>query len=444
MNPHRIISKPIGRILLGIALSAIAATATAELPSGQGDDFPRGNVTRLIEGSYMVMFNPPNGAEPPLVVPPAPSERGLDPFADHLPPQAKVALGARLGLRNAEVVKIFRGLNAAHVHMDAEEAARIARDPRVKWVEQDATGTVATTVQFNPGWGLDRLDSATPALNGEFHYDYRGAGRTVYVLDTGLALSRPLVAAEFEGRAEIVYDVNDGDGDDCYNHGTAVAGIVGGKKYGVAKEVSLKIAKITKGCSEDFDIITTVDVLDRIATHAPRGTIVNWSMYLYSGHCAIPYHDTKLTAAIKRAHDQGIIVVVSAGNDGCNTANYSPTEIPESFVVGATSNTLIPGADAKADFSRTGWNISTFAPGQAIQAIDRIGFDGPISGTSFAAPYVAGMFAVACEQAGSYCSTADVAEIYANMRATGTLNTVTDPDGKPLTGATSRFIHHRW
>jgi hypothetical protein len=45
-----------------------------------------------------------------------------------------------------------------------------------------------------------------------------------------------------------------------------------------------------------------------------------------------------LEVAIKKAHDAGMFVVLSAGNDACDTKNYSPKNIPESFVVGSTSN----------------------------------------------------------------------------------------------------------
>jgi hypothetical protein len=74
------------------------------------------------------------------------------------------------------------------------------------------------------------------------------------------------------------------------------------------------------------------------------------------------------------------------------------------FVVGATNNQLIfSGKDAKASFSRTGWNISAFAPGQSVTLLNYNGTSVPNNGTSFSAPYIAGIFAVACQAAGTLC-----------------------------------------
>jgi len=65
-------------------------------------------------------------------------------------------------------------------------------------------------------------------------------------------------------------------------------------------------------------------------------------------------------------------------------------------------------------------------------------------GTSFSAPYVAGIFAVVCEAVGTFCNTTPTANLYQALRDTGTLGTVTNTNGTPLTGATSRFISQQW
>lgn len=115
--------------------------------------------------------------------------------------------------------------------------------------------------------------------------------------------------------------------------------------------------------------------------------------------------------------------------------------------MGATNNLRIAsyGQDAKANFSRTGWNISTFAPGQAVSLINQNGTPVTANGTSFSAPYIAGMFAIACQAAGTLCDTAPTAaSLYQALRDTGALGTVTNTDGTPLTGATSKFIWQQW
>ncbi|MBS4097105.1 MAG: S8 family serine peptidase [Sulfuricella sp.] len=216
---------------------------------------------------------------------------------------------------------------------------------------------------------------------------------------------------------------------------------------GVAKGATLVIAKITNGCTGYSDESTQILAFNWLAANAPAGTIVNFSL-AYSNadnNCFTPFFSLPLENAIIAAHNAGIIVVVAAGNDGCDTANFSPTNIPQAFVVGATTQLRLPGVDAKWYLSRTGWNISTFSPGRDVRVMDQNGSTITASGTSFAAPYVAGIFAIACQTAGTtYCKTRGTANLYTDLRNTGTLNTVTNSDGTPLTGATSRFIRQQW
>jgi hypothetical protein len=70
------------------------------------------------------------------------------------------------------------------------------------------------------------------------------------------------------------------------------------------------------------------------------------------------------------------------------------------------------------------------------------GSQGTWSGTSFAAPYIAGVFAIGCQATAPFCSlsTSATGTIYDALRNTGAIGTVTNPDGSALTGATSRFI----
>lgn len=263
------------------------------------------------------------------------------------------------------------------------------------------------------------------------------------------------MAAEFGGRASVLWDWNGGNGADFIGHGTMVASAAAGSTKGVAKGATVVVGKIANNATNapnapnapSIDAIITA--LDWLAANAPRGSIVNISAGYETSNpvnCNTPLIYTPWENAIKNAHNAGIIVVVSAGNDGCDTANYTPTRIAEAFVVGATNNALISsGKDAKASFSRTGFNISAFAPGQAVNLINQSGVPVSVNGTSFSAPYIAGVFAIACQAAGTLCDTAPTAaSSYTALRNTGTIGTVTNTNGTALTGATSRFIRQQW
>ncbi len=359
-----------------------------------------------------------------------------------------------------EVLAIFDTINAIHVKMDAEEAEKWRKDERVEHVEQDLLITLLAT-QNNPGWALDRIDdiTMTPTLNNTYNYNKTGAGRTIYVLDSGLDLRIPQVAAEFGGRAQIVWDVNYSGGyptpswwgADCNGHGTAITSVIAGNTKGVAKGASLKIAKVTAGCTfplnnDPVRLSHIVTALNWIAFNTPAGTIVNLSNGIQPGGCGPVYH-SGLDNAVKAAHNNGIIVVVAAANDGCNTANFSPTHIPEAFVVGGTikDKILSHGKDERHPDSRTGTNVSTFAPGFGISTLNQNGSPILANGTSLSTAILSGIFALACQSAAPFCDNlTTAAPAYADLRNTGVIGTVTDPGGATMSGATSRFIPQRW
>ncbi|MDP2783740.1 MAG: S8 family serine peptidase [Sulfurimicrobium sp.] len=420
--------------LAALAILSISFSVQAQIAE-------KGSANDLIEGSYIVTFKKSSASATSLIHPPKQTDIGGShpPFGMHSSGQSKAELGKTLGI-NGYVASIFETINAAHIMMDAKEADRLRRHPHVLAVEQDRVTSTQST-QNSPGWALDRLDQSLPPLENKYNYNSTGAGQTIYILDSGLNPNLPAVGAEFGNRASIIYDVNGGAGNDCLGHGTEVASAAGGNITGVAKGASLVIAKITTGCTGSSNIATSAMAFNWLATNAPRGTIVNWSQGFSDNTCSAPIISQSLEDSIVAAHNAGIIVVVAAGNDGCNTANYSPVRIPQAFVVGATDNSLFGSKlDAKASYSRTGSNISTFVPGTNVQLLDQNGSLTFVSGTSFSAPYIAGIFAVACQAYAPICSTASTAELYAALMSTATVGSVVNPNGTTLTGATSRFI----
>ncbi|MHB9119547.1 MAG: S8 family serine peptidase [Burkholderiales bacterium] len=369
-----------------------------------------------------------------------------------------------------EVVLILDALNAVNIRMDAKEAARLSRDPRVLRVTQSVMPTPYTVQDATYNWGLDRLDSATPDRNNAYSYTNTGAGRTIWILDSGLALSNANVAAEFGGRASIFYDwfntVPYGNDCDTQSHGTMVASVAGGNTIGIGKGAALNIVKVTNWgrgtCGTDPGIDTFLGSLNWLATpgNAPRGSIVNISFGFSNSSCTpvpIPPDtgDPYDNAIIAMHNNAGLIVVVAAGNNGCNVADFPMTRKPEAFVVGGTSSDALYLSSGRYDAlysdangrTNTGANVSTFAPAENVRAMDKNGFTPSLGGgTSLAAPYIAGVFAVVCQAAGTHCDTTPIATLYNELRGTGTLGTVKNADGStPLpNGSTSRFIWQQW
>lgn len=87
-------------------------------------------------------------------------------------------------------------------------------------------------------WGLDRIDQKEGPIDGMYNYDYTGKGVTAYVIDSGIDRNHE----EFQGRILLREDfTNSIPIENCLiggDHGTHVAGTIGGTTYGVAKEVN--------------------------------------------------------------------------------------------------------------------------------------------------------------------------------------------------------------
>lgn len=414
-------------------------------------DFYEYDLARLYPATYVpnrfiVTFKEPVSEQDRIVQRPDVTRRGTIPFGMHSSGQSREEVANTLELQG-EVLKIFDTINAIYIEADRNEANRLRNDPRVALVEQDMIDHSSGT-QNSPGWGLDRLDESGPSTgDGTYNYTYTGSGRTIYILDTGLNVEESGVISEFGSRASVIYDYNDGDpyGEDCNGHGSMVASAAGSATYGVAKGVTIIMAKITIECSGSAYTSESIAALNWLAANEDPGTIVNWSrQFVDETYQCTPIYNSSLENAFGATYEVGILNVVAAGNDGCDTDDYSPTALADTFVVGATAQSTST-YDPIASFSRRGENISTFAPGVGVALMTTTGGSTTNSGTSFSAPYIAGIMAVVCEaEGGTPCESGDTEDLYEQFRDTGTLDTVTESNGDTLVGATSRFIWQQW
>jgi oryzin len=241
-----------------------------------------------------------------------------------------------------------------------------------------ATGLV---IQNPSTWGLASISSRTPGASG-YVFDNAGTHATFsYVLDTGIRLTHQ----DFGGRA--LFGANyagDADNDDANGHGTHVAAIIGGQTYGVAKKTTLIAVKVLRkdGGGANSAILAGINyVVSAAASKAQSGAaVINMSL------TGAP--SSALDNAVANAVSAGIPVVVAAGNENRTASSYSPARAPSAICVAS-----IQSDDVRSGFSNWGADVDIFAPGSSIVSA-YIGSDmatAALSGTSMAAPHVAGL-----------------------------------------------------
>ena len=305
--------------------------------------------------------------------------------------------------------RFSRAINALSVKVKHSEAGRIRNNPKVLFVELDQPMYALDTQSPSPSWGLDRIDQRALPLNSTFTASAKGSGVNAYIVDTGISSTH----IDFTGRMSTGFSsITDGNGtNDCNGHGTHVAGTTAGTTYGIAKSATLIPVRVLD-CIGSGTTSGVIAGLDWIVGHHTAGTPAVANMSL--GGLA----SAALDAAVQNVINDGVVMAVAAGNDGLNACNYSPARAANAITVGSTTT-----ADARSTFSNTGTCVDIFAPGSSITSawIGNTTAISTISGTSMAAPHVAGVAAVLIGR----FPTSTPAQIATMLRTSATPNVVT-------------------
>ncbi|CAN5210291.1 S8 family peptidase [soil metagenome] len=293
------------------------------------------------------------------------------------------------GFRNVAIEHAYgstiTGFSAA---MSERDVLKLQLDQRVAYVEPDRVITLSQGKRPGGGGGGGSTGEDTPWGIKRVGGGQNGTSKTAWVIDTGIDLTHPDLninkddtrhwSAFSTGRDK---SPNDGNG-----HGTHVAGTIAAIKgngigvVGVAPGAPLVAVKVlsSSGSGSTSGVIAGINY---VGGAAKTGEVANMSL-------GGSYSET-LNLAVTNAAGKGIFFAIAAGNDSKDASKYSPAsaEGANIFTVSAMGVD-----DLWASFSNFGNPpIDYCAPGRNIKSTWKDGGYNTISGTSMAAPHVAGI-----------------------------------------------------
>ena len=342
---------------------------------------------------------------------------------------------------DARVTHVYgHAISGYSAELPEDAVAHIARDNRVLTVQEDVA--VTTFAQTQPT-GIARASvPANTTVDIDGTDDVR-VDVDVAVIDTGIDPDHPDldVVASIDCTGGATIGSCHSGGLDDNGHGTHVAGTIGAIDndfgvVGVAPGARLHSVKVltASGYGLMSDVIAGIDW---VTARADTIEVANMSL---GCRCTIPALDQALSASAAR----GVVYAVSAGNDKLDTAEFSPAGHPEALTVSALADfdgrsgahgrptCRLDEDDTLGNFSNWGPEVDIAAPGTCILSTSYLGGYRTLSGTSMAAPHVAGAAAILTSGANEPHDGTDVAAVRDAILGSGTFDW-TDESGDGIT-----------
>ncbi|RSM86677.1 S8 family peptidase [Kibdelosporangium aridum] len=267
---------------------------------------------------------------------------------------------------------VLTGFSAS---LTQSQLRRLSGDKSVSYVVPDSQ-VHAYGEQLNPPWNLDRIDQRDLPYDGKYRWVTDAANVHAYVIDTGVRRTHSDLLGRVAPGVDLVE--NDGNPNDDNGHGTFIAGIIGGTKYGVAKKITIVPVKVLSA-SGSGSMSTVIAGLDWITRNAKKPAVANMSL----GGSA----NQALDDAVRRSIASGVTYGVAAGSSASDAGNFSPARVKEAITTAATNIN-----DCVHTASNYGPLIDLHAPGVNITGIWNSSDTATttLTGTSFSTPHAVG------------------------------------------------------
>ena len=308
--------------------------------------------------------------------------------------------------RVAESVPLWV-INAVAVVAQPSVIREIAARPEVRAIHPDRTVEAPPSMRLSSVAADPAVEPNIDAVNAPalWSLGLTGQGTVVANMDTGVDGSHPDLAASWRGGSNSWYDPNgehptlptDINGHGTSTMGVMVGGSAGGTAIGVApgaKWIAVKIfndrgATSTSRIHQGFQWLLDPD---RNPATADAPDVVNNSWSGAAGGCNLDFQGD-----LRNLRAAGIVPVFSAGNYGPTASSVlSPANNPEAFAVGGIDDASVVDPSSSRGPSACGQLIEPrlVAPGVGVRTTDLYGGYLDASGTSLAAPHVAGTLAL--------------------------------------------------
>ncbi len=263
--------------------------------------------------------------------------------------------------------------------LSTDQVAILRQDPAIALIEPDRIVAMCTCFTVvNPRtirWGVNQVGYGN------------GIGKTAWVIDTGIDLDHPDLNVDRTRSRSFI--PNQTSANDENGHGTHVAGIIGALNneigtLGVASGANLVALKVLNHIGEG-SMSGVVAAVGYARRNGRAGDVINLSLG-GEGNSEI------LNREIQSAANQGFFVAIAAGNEGEPARNFSPARVNGRNIYTISA---LDSLGSFARFSNYGNDVVDYsAPGVRIISTYSDGRYARLSGTSMAAPHVAGILLV--------------------------------------------------